>query len=349
MADIATRVIRDQGRLSLQYGETIGWKPLREQIALYLASQGIQCTVDNILITTGSQQGLYLSGLTLMNPGETVVVEEPAYLGGLLCFRNFSAKFLPVPIGEQGLDPGEVDRALSAASPKPKILYLNPTFQNPAGSTLPEESRAQLVEVARRHDLLIVEDNPYGELNFTGKPIKSLKAFDTDGRVVYLGSFSKIASPGMRLGWVCADPALIARMTMAKETVDVCTDVLSQVIAAEFFRAGHLKEHLAKLIGTYKSRRDTMLDAIADHFPKGIRTNHPLGGFFVWAELPQGLNAVTLFEKAVAAKVAYVVGTAFYTQEGQGLNTLRLTYCAVSEEKIREGIQRLGKVFKEAL
>ncbi len=174
LSDIASKVIRDQGKLALQYGETIGWKPLREQIALYLSSQGIHCTMDNILITTGSQQGLYLSGLTLMNPGDTVVVEEPAYLGGLLCFRNFSANFLPLPIGEQGLDPAGVDRALSAASPKPKILYINPTFQNPAGSTLPEEARAQLVEVARRHDLLIIEDNPYGELNFTGKPIKSL-------------------------------------------------------------------------------------------------------------------------------------------------------------------------------
>jgi 2-aminoadipate transaminase len=256
---------------------------------------------------------------------------------------------LPIHCGEQGMDPAEVDRALSSAYPKPKLLYTIPTFQNPAGSTMPEIQRAQLIEIARNHDLLILEDNPYGELNFTGKPIKSLKAFDKDGRVVYLGSFSKIASPGMRLGWVCADPALIARMTMAKETADVCTDVLSQVIATEFFRSGHLKDHLSKLIGTYRVRRDAMLSAIQEHFPKEIRCNHPLGGFFVWAELPEGLNAVTLFEKAIAAKVAYVVGTAFYTREGQGLNTLRLTYCTAHEDKIREGIQRLGKVFKEAL
>jgi 2-aminoadipate transaminase len=349
LADIASKVIRDQGRLALQYGETIGFKPFREQVAHYLVSQGIDCTYENILITTGSQQGLYLAGLTLMNPGDTVVVEEPSYLGGLLAFRNFSANYLPVHCGEQGMDPADIDRALSGAYPKPKLLYTIPTFQNPAGSTMPEIQRAQLIEIARNHDLLIIEDNPYGELNFTGKPIKSLKAFDKDGRVVYLGSFSKIASPGMRLGWVCADPALIARMTMAKETADVCTDVLSQVIATEFFRSGHLKDHLSKLIGTYRVRRDAMLSAIQEHFPKEIRCNHPLGGFFVWAELPEGLNAVTLFEKAIAAKVAYVVGTAFYTREGQGLNTLRLTYCTAHEDKIREGIQRLGKVFKEAL
>ncbi len=349
LADIASRVIREQGRLSLQYGETIGWKPFREQVAHYLASQGIDCTYENILITTGSQQGLYLSGLTLMNPGDSVMVEEPSYLGGLLAFKNFSANFIPVPCGEKGMDPADVDKALSSAYPKPRLLYTIPTFQNPAGSTMPEMQRAQLIEIARNHDLLIIEDNPYGELNFTGKPIKSIKSFDKDGRVIYLGSFSKIASPGMRLGWVCADPDLVGRMATAKETADVCTDVLSQTIAAEFFRSGHLKDHLDKLIGTYQKRRDAMLAAIKEYFPKEIRYNHPLGGFFVWAELPEGLNAVTLFEKAVAAKVAYVVGTAFYTKEGQGLNTLRLTYCAVDEERIREGIQRLGKVFKEAL
>jgi 2-aminoadipate transaminase len=247
------------------------------------------------------------------------------------------------------MNPAEVDKALSNAYPKPKLLYTIPTFQNPAGSTMPENHRAQLIEIARNHNLLIVEDNPYGELNFTGKPIKSIKSFDKDGRVVYLGSFSKIASPGMRLGWVCAHPEIIARMTLAKETADVCTDVLSQTIAAEFFRSGHMADHLAKLIRTYQSRRDAMLSAIKEYFPKEVRYNHPLGGFFVWAELPGKLNSVTLFDKAIAAKVAYVVGTAFYTEEGQGLNTLRLTYCAVDEDKIKEGIQRLGRVFQNAL
>lgn len=349
LADIASRVIREQGRLSLQYGETIGWLPLREAVADYLKKQGIHCTTDNILITTGSQQGLFLSGITLLNPGDTVVVEEPSYLGGLLCFRNFSAGFLPVACGEKGLDPGRLDSLLSQAGPKPKLLYTIPTFQNPGGSTLPEAERPKLLEVARRHGLLIVEDNPYGELNFTGETLKAVKAFDTEGRVIYLGSFSKIASPGMRLGWVCADPALVARMAMAKETTDVCTDVLSQAIAAEFFKGGHLQAHLQKLIGTYQKRRDAMLSAIQEHFPEEIRYSRPLGGFFVWAGLPEGFNTVELFEKAVAAKVAYVVGTAFYPGENQGLNTLRMAFCAVDEAKIREGIKRLGNVFKEAL
>ncbi len=349
LADTASRVIREQGKLALQYGETVGWKPLREQVALYLSAQGINCTYENILITTGSQQGVYLAGLTLINPGDQVLVEEPSYLGGLLAFQNFQAKFVTMPCGEQGIDPAQVDQLVSRTSPKPKLLYTIPTFQNPAGSTLPEEKRDQLLEVARKHDLIILEDNPYGELNYTGKTIKAIKSFDTEGRVIYLGSFSKIASPGMRLGWVCADPSLIARMTMAKETADVCTDVLSQSIAAEFFKGGHLKDHLGRLIGTYQGRRDAMLSAIDQYFPKSIRYNRPLGGFFVWAELPEHLNAVTLFEKAIAAKVAYVVGTAFYTKEGQGLNTLRMAFCTSNEEKIREGVKRLGGVFQEAL
>lgn len=349
LADIASRVIREQGKLALQYGETVGWKPLREQVAQYLSAQGIDCTEENILITTGSQQGVYLAGLTLLDPGDRVMVEEPSYLGGLLAFQNFAAQFVTMPCGEQGIDPAQVDKILSETNPKPKILYTIPTFQNPAGSTLPEAQRQKLLEVARKHDVVILEDNPYGELNFTGKPIKAIKAFDKEGRVIYLGSFSKIASPGMRLGWVCADPSLIARMTMAKETADVCTDVLSQNIAAEFFKGGYLKEHLGRLIGVYQGRRDAMLSSIEKHFPKSIRYNRPLGGFFVWAELPEQLNAVTLFERAVAAKVAYVVGTAFYTKEGQGLNTLRMTYCTANAEKIEEGVKRLGGVFQEAL
>jgi 2-aminoadipate transaminase len=349
LADIASRVIREQGKLSLQYGETVGWRPLRDAVADYLSAQGIACTQENILITTGSQQGLYLSGLTLLNPGDGVVVEEPSYLGGLLSFRNFLAEFLPVTCGPEGVNPDEVDQRITQAPRKPKLIYTIPTFQNPGGSTMPEKERAKLVEVARRHDLLVIEDNPYGELNFTGKTIKPLKSFDSDGRVIYLGSFSKIASPGMRLGWVCADPMLVARMATAKETVDVCTDVLSQSIAAEFLKGGHLHTHLQKLIGTYQRRRDTMLAAIQEHFPKEVWYNKPLGGFFVWAGLPEGFNTVELFEQAVAAKVAYVVGTAFYTGEHKGLNTLRLTYCAVDEAKIKEGIKRLGGVFQEAL
>src|SRR5580692_4063265 len=287
LADIASRVIREQGKLSLQYGETVGWRPLREAVADYLSAQGIACTSDNILITTGSQQGLYLSGLTLLNPGDGVVVEEPSYLGGLLSFQNFSAEFLPVACGPDGMNPDEVDQRIAQASRKPKLIYTIPTFQNPGGSTMPEKEREKLVEVARRHGLLVIEDNPYGELNFTGKTIKPLKSFDRDGRVIYLGSFSKIASPGMRLGWVCADPMLVARMATAKETVDVCTDVLSQSIAAEFLKGGHLHTHLQKLIGTYQRRRDAMLTAIQEYFPKEVWYNKPLGGFFVWAGLPE--------------------------------------------------------------
>jgi 2-aminoadipate transaminase len=350
LADLASQVIRNQGPLALQYGETIGWKPLREAIAQYLNNQGINCTLENILITTGSQQGLFLASTILLDPGDTVMVEEPSYLGGLLCLKNFFAKLLPIACTETGIRPDELNAQLtSPTTDKPKLLYTIPTFQNPGGSTLPENYRIKLLEVARRHDFLIIEDNPYGELNFTNKSIRSIKSFDTDGRVVYLGSFSKIGAPGMRLGWVCADPTLIARMTMAKETTDVCTDVLSQAIAANFFAQGYLPAHIQTLIQTYQKRRDAMIAAIQNYFPKDIWYNRPLGGFFIWAGLPKGFNTIELFQQALAAKVAYVVGSAFYIHDQQGLNTLRLTFCAVDEAKITEGIRRLGQVFHSAL
>ena len=349
LAEISSRVIRENGRFSLQYGETVGWMPLREAVAAELNSKGIRCGSENILITTGSQQGIFLSGLVLLDPGDAVVVEEPSYLGGLQAYRNFSASFVPVPCGAEGLDPAALEEALAAAPSRPRMLYCIPTFQNPGGSTIPEARRPAILEVARRHGLVVVEDNPYGELNFSGGAIRPLKAFDEDGRVVYLGSFSKIGSPGMRLGWVCAAPEIIARMTMAKETTDVCTDVLSQAIAAEFLKGGHLARHVARLVSTYQGRRDAMLKAMDEFFPPEATYNRPQGGFFVWAGLPGGFNTVELFEKAIQAKVAYVVGSAFHTREGQGLNTLRLTFCTVDEAKIREGIRRLAGVFKEAL
>lgn len=350
LAEIASKVILEQGRLSLQYGETVGFLPFREQVCAYLQAKGIDCRVENILITSGSQQGLSLLGMTLLDPGDTVIVEEPSYLGGLLTFQNYQATFQTVPCGPEGMDLSRLAQVLeSSAAKKPKFLYTIPTFQNPAGSTLPEAGRKALLALAAKHGLLVVEDDPYGELNFTGHPIRPIKSFDTGGQAVYLGSFSKICAPGMRLGWVCADPALIGAMTMAKETMDVCTDVLSQAIAAEFFKGGHLAGHLGKLVQRYGTRKDAMLESIRREFPAGITVNEPKGGFFVWATLPAGMDATALFSRAIASKVAYVVGSAFHTGEGRGLNTLRLTFCAVDEAKIRDGIGRLGRVFKEAI
>jgi 2-aminoadipate transaminase len=350
LAELASKAILEQGRLSLQYGETVGYRPFREEVCRYLRGKGIACEAENILITTGSQEGLFLLSMALLDPGDRILVEEPSYLGALLTFRNFQGQCMPVHCGPDGLDPAELEKTLESGLPAhPKFLYTIPSFQNPAGSTLPDAARKRLMELAVRRGLLVVEDDPYGELNYSGEPLKPVKSHDPGHQAVYLGSFSKIAAPGMRLGWVCAAPELIGRLTMAKETVDVCTDVLSQAIATEFFKSGALASHLDKLCSAYKARRDVMLESIRKFFPAEVQVNQPKGGFFVWAQLPQGLSASRLFPAALEKKVAYVVGEAFHAAEGRGENTLRLTFCAVDETRIAEGIQRLGGVFKDAL
>jgi 2-aminoadipate transaminase len=349
-AELAEKVIREQGKLALQYGLTIGWQPLREQIVAQMAAKGVACGLESVLITAGSQQGLDLAARALLDPGDLVVVEEPTFLAALLTFRNYGARFLCVPARADGLDPEELDALLKGRKgPKPKFLYTVPSFQNPAGSTMPNAARKRLVEVCRAHDLLILEDDPYGELNYSAGPLSTLKSFDTDGRVIYLGSFSKIGSPGMRLGWAVADPALIGKMTMAKETVDVSASVLPQAIAAEFFKGGHMPGQARRYVEVYSKRLDVMMEAIGREFPQGTLLSRPKGGFFLWPQLPGGLDTVALFPKAVEAKVAYVIGTPFFAEEGKGLNCLRMAFCSVPEGKIREGVARLGLVFREAL
>ena len=349
-AELSDKVIREQGQLALQYGLTIGWQPLREQIVAQMAGKNVACKLENVIITAGSQQGLDLAARALLDPGDFVVVEEPAFLAALLTFRNYGARFISVPVGGDGLDPDELDARLSRhQGPRPKFLYTVPSFHNPAGSTMPNDARRRLVEVCRRHDLVILEDDPYGELNYSAGPLSTLKSFDTDGRVIYLGSFSKIGSPGMRLGWAVADPALIGKMTMAKETVDVSASVLAQAIAAEFYKGGHMPAQARRYVEVYSKRRDVMVEAVRAEFPQGTQLSTPKGGFFLWPQLPGGLDTVALFPKAVEAKVAYVIGPPFFAEEGKGQNCLRMAFCSVPEDKIREGVARLGKVFREAL
>jgi 2-aminoadipate transaminase len=349
-AQLSDKVIREQGQLVLQYGMTIGWQPLREQIVAQMAEKGITCSLENVIITAGSQQGLDLAARALLDPGDLVVVEEPTFLAALLTFRNYGARFLCLPAREDGLDPEELDALLTShKGPRPKFLYTVPSFQNPAGSTMPNDARRRLVEVCRKHDLVILEDDPYGELNYSAGPLSKLKNFDSDGRVVYLGSFSKIGSPGMRLGWAVADPALVAKMTMAKETVDVSASVLAQAIAAEFFKGGHMPGQVRRYVEVYSKRRDVMMEVVQKEFPKGTKVNRPKGGFFLWPQLPEAIDAVALFPKAVEAKVAYVIGPPFFATEGKGKNCLRMAFCSVPEDKIRQGVAVLGQVFNQAL
>ena len=349
--EIAGRMARDQGRLSLQYGETQGWKPLREQVAAYLAGRGVQVSPEQVLITTGSQQGIDLLSRLFLDPGDVVAMEEPGYLGAIIGFKNMGAQILPLPLsGEHGLDPAQVDATLGAwAGPRPKLLYLTPTFQNPTGACLGAERRQALVQVAAKHKVLLVEDDPYGEICFNGPPPRPLMAYDNTGSSIFLGSFSKMSVPGLRVGWAAGPSELIQKLTLAKESADVCSSVLAQAIAAEFLKGGHLQSTLPKLISAYKTRAAALRDALAQEMPPGTRLTTPQGGFFLWAELPEGLDTQALFQQAIAAKVAYVPGGVFYSRSGAGANTMRLSFCAVEEAKLVEGAKRLGAVLNHAL
>jgi 2-aminoadipate transaminase len=285
----------------------------------------------------------------MLDSGDTVGVESPSYLGGLLVFKNYDADYVTLPTSAAGLDIAGAAAALDAAPVKPKFIYLVPTYQNPSGYTMTEEQRRQLYQMACERDLLLVEDDPYGELSFEGPPVKPLKAFDREGRVAYFGSFSKIGVPGFRLGWVCADPALVGRMTLAAETSTVSANVFSQAIAAEYFKGGYLPAQLQRLREVYKGRRDAMLKALKEKLPAQITFNSPQGGFFVWLQGPPQLDTTALFEAAIEEGVAYVPGSAFYAGEGEGRNTLRLTFVAADEATIIDGVGRLAAVLNKAL
>lgn len=345
-AALAQAAASQQGRSSLQYGETQGSLALREQIAAYLGGRGWKVDADRILITTGSQQGIDLLGRVLLDPGDRVAMEEPGYLGAIIAFKNLGAEILPLPI--DGIDGLDVDRAagiLKAAPKAPKFVYLTPTFQNPSGACLTPQRRQALAALAQERNLLLIEDDPYGEISFDGPAPRPLAA-DAPEHTVYLGSFSKMSVPGLRIGFAVGPAELITKLTMAKESADVCSSVLSQAILAEFLRGGHLKATLPGLVGAYRARRDVLLSAAQEEMPKGTKLFNPSGGFFIWAELPGALDSQAVFQQAIAAKVAYVPGAVFYAREGAGRNTLRLSFCAVEESKLREGAKRLGAVLR---
>jgi 2-aminoadipate transaminase len=347
-ATLAESAARGQGRRSLQYGETAGWAPLREQVAAYLATRGVSVSPEQVLITTGSQQGIDLLGRLFLDEGDAVAMEEPGYLGALILFKNLGAGILSLPLADaEGLDPAQVEAALAAwQGPRPKLLYLTPTYQNPSGACLGPARRQALIAVAQRHGLLIVEDDPYGEISFDGPPPKPLLAYDAGGSTVFLGSFSKMSVPGLRIGFAVGPVELIQKMTIAKESADVCSSVLAQAVAAEFLKGGHLQATLPTLRSAYHARRDALYGALQAELPRGATMSRPAGGFFLWADLGPGYDTQACFQQAINAKVAYVPGSVFYASEGAGRSTLRFSFCAVEEAKLIEGAKRLGAVLR---
>jgi len=342
MREACIRVLTDTPREALQYAASEGYGPLRDWVAAQLGSQGMKVEASQVLITTGSQQGLDLVGKVLIDAGSRVAVEAPTYLGALQAFTPYEPEFVAVDCDEQGLVPDALAAAAGA-----RFLYLLPNFQNPSGRSMGAARRAEVVQAAARAGLPLVEDNPYGELWFDAAPPPPLAAAAGEG-AIYLGSFSKVLAPGLRLGYVVAPPALCPKLLQAKQAADLHTPGFNQRVAHEVIRNGFLDTHLPKVRARYKAQRDAMREALDKHLPAGCRFNVPAGGMFFWVELPDGLDAVALLPQAVEAGMAYVPGAPFYC-EAPRANTLRLSFVTVAPVLIEQGVAALGRVLRAAL
>ncbi|HEY9089019.1 MAG TPA: PLP-dependent aminotransferase family protein [Anaerolineaceae bacterium] len=341
------------GPKALQYGATEGYMPLREMIARHTSRLNMEISVDNILITTGSQQALDLLGKIFINRGDRILVESPTYLGALQAWNAYGAEYISVPSDEHGMITEELEKALRFG---PKFIYVLPNFQNPTGVTLSLERRRQLVELADRYGVPIVEDDPYGQLRFEGEHLPSVNVMDSEmrglnhgtytGNVIYLSTFSKILAPGFRLAWVIAPPVVITKLVQAKQGTDLHTPTFNQVIAYEVGHGGFLDKHVETIRRVYCERRDVMLDALEEHMPAGVTWTHPQGGLFLWMTMPEGTDAVEIFKEAVEEKVAFVPGYSFFPCGG-GQNTARLNFSNSKPEMINEGIARLARVMRK--
>jgi len=350
--EIAAEILTHHADKALQYGTTKGFTPLRLALADWMEKRyGIPTSKVEIMMVAGSQQALDLIGRVFINPGDIVVVEGPTYLAALNAFKYYDPEFLSIPMDDNGMMVDLLEeklRKLNAEGKKIKFVYTVSTFQNPMGVTMSIDRRKRLIELAKEYDFLIVEDSPYSELRYSGEPIPPIKHFDDEGRVMYLGTFSKILSPGMRLGWIAAHPHFIRKIEIAKQAVDLCANTLSQVIAWKYVADGHLDEHIPKIIEFYKPRRNAMLEALEEYMPEGVKWTKPDGGMFIWVTLPEGIDTKMMAEKAISRGVAYVPGEAFFAHR-EVKNAMRLNFTYVPEEKIRDGVKRLAEVIEEEM
>ena len=344
-------VMHNHGKTALQYGTTQGLKELREALAERCHKDGIDATADDVIITSGSQQALDTVGKVFINPGDVSLVGLPTYLGGINAFRSYEGNLTGIPLDEEGMRMDVLEDTIKSLQKKdivPKFIYVVPTFQNPAGVVMPESRRKQLIDIANQYDLVIVEDDPYGKLRYDIDHIKPIKAFDDEGRVIYMSTFSKILSPGFRLAWTVSTGELTRKMIICKQALDLCTNTFTQFIATEFMRRGSLDLHIMKICEMYKPKRDIMMKAMKEHFPDGYTCYKPKGGMFAWVTLPEGIDTETMFLDAIKEKVAYVHGKAFHV-DGGGERSMRLNFSYSSNEQIEEGMKRLASVVRHKL
>jgi DNA-binding transcriptional MocR family regulator len=342
--EVVEAVLTERADVALQYGAGQGSPLLRERLAMLMAEEGTTADPEDLVVTTGAQQALDLVGKILIDPGDTIVVEAPAYVGALSAFSAYEPRILQVDLDDDGMVVDQLEDALVRGE-RPKFVYTVPNFHNPAGVTMSPERRERLVALCREARLPIVEDNPYGLLRFEGAPAPTLRSLDPHN-VIYLGTVSKVFSPGVRVGWAVAEPGVLQRLVLAKEAADLCGSQLNMLITERYFDGELWRRNLARLVDTYRSRRDAMLSALAEWFPADASWTAPAGGFYVWATLPEYFDTPSLLAAAVERKVAYVPGTAFYP-DGRGRRQMRLSFCYPTEERIAEGVRRLGELLAD--
>jgi 2-aminoadipate transaminase len=350
-------VLEQHGAQALQYGPTEGYEPLRETIAKNMARYGILAKAENVLITSGSQQALDLIGKLLINSGDRVLVEAPTYLGALQAFSVYGAQYLPVPIDDDGLRTDQLENSLRL---RPKFMYILPNFQNPAGVTLSEARRHQLIFLADKYGIPIIEDDPYGQLRYEGEHLAPLVVLDREnlrrdngftlGNVIYLSTFSKTLAPGIRLAWIVAPPDVVAKLVMLKQAADLHTATFTQMVAYEVAKDGFLDQHIKLIRQVYRERRDVMLNALQQFFPSEVTWTRPKGGLFLWVTMPEGTDCRLLFRAALAEDVAFVPGDCFYGNDApDGCRHMRLNFSYSEPDLIREGIRRLSVAVKTHL
>src|SRR5215212_1943712 len=348
-AAVAQRIAAESCAKALQYGPTEGLPETKDCIAEVMRAEGMELERDDTIVTTGGQQVIDLVAKTLIDPGDVVIAEGPTYPGAVPVFLAYEADVVQVEMDSAGMRvdllEGTLER-LEREGRRPKFIYTVPSFQNPAGVTMSLSRRRRLVELAHERELLVLEDNPYGLLRYEGDELPPLYKIDGGVFVMYLGTFSKILSPGIRLGWVAAPPPVLEKINLGKQGVDLCTSTLSQLMVQAYFERGQWRDYVDSLTDIYRARRDTMLDALAEFFPRQAEWTRPGGGLFIWATLPDFIDTTDLLARALRDDVAFVPGRAAYL-DGRGGNSMRLNFSGVGEEDIREGVRRIGKVVGE--
>lgn len=343
--EITDMILREKGATALQYGPTKGYDPLIEKIVGIMGEKNVVVTPENIQITTGSQQAISFSAMMFIDKGDTIITENPSYLGALAAFKPFECNIKGIDVDEDGMKLDQLEAVLEEDN-KVKMIYVVPNFSNPTGRTWSLEKRRKLLEIACKYDLPIIEDNPYGEIRFEGEDLPTIKSLDKDNRVIYLGSFSKIFCAGLRVGWICADKDIINKYEMIKQGADLQSNQLAQMQVDEFLNHYDMKVQIKEIIDGYKVKRDLMCSLIDKKFPSTVKRTNPEGGMFVWLELPEGIDASQLLKKALEMNVGFVPGGPFFPGGGHD-NTIRLNYSTMSENQIVEGIGLLGELFNK--